>query len=62
MKRRTCHPIYRHPFTDGAAVTAVEYHLLIEAALNDGIAGIYRVNKAIGESHTRAMMAVYHPN
>jgi hypothetical protein len=62
MKRRTCHPIYRHPFTNGANVTPVEYHLLIEAALNDGIAGIYRANKAIGEAHTIAVRNVYHPN
>jgi len=62
VKRRTCHPIYCHPFTDGAAVTPVEYHALIDAALTAGIAGIYWANKRIAAGRESAIRNVYHPN
>ncbi len=62
MKRRTCHPIYRHPFTTGANVTAVEYHALIDAALKSGISGIYWANKRIAAGRQAAIVSVYHPN
>jgi hypothetical protein len=58
----TCHPIYPHPFTNGAMVSPIEWCILVEAAYYEGELGVEEINKAIGESRALMVRTVYYPN